>query len=66
MKRYSLINLWKTPFKGPIFVVATSNSLEELQAMAGEHDEIVLNIEDEKGKWYSRDLDRPVRTFRAQ
>lgn len=66
MKKYSLINLYKTPFKGPIFVVDTSDSLEELQAIAEEHDEVVLNVEDERGRWYSRNLNRPVKTFRAR
>lgn len=65
MKKYSLINLWKTPLKGRIYVAATSDSLEELKAMAGEHDEIVLNVEDERGKWFSRNLEKPVRTFKA-
>jgi len=65
MKKYSLINLWKTSPKGPIYVVSTSDSLDRLMKKAGEHDEVVLNFKEDGKLWYSRNLKKPVKTFRA-
>lgn len=66
MKKYAIINLWKTSTRGPIHVVATSDNLAELQGKMKDHDEIVMCFTEGGRAYYSRDLDKCVKTFIAR
>lgn len=65
MKKYAIINGWKTKPNEPLYVVATSNDLDALKAIAQEHDEVVMTFEVNGQIYYSRDLEGYVKTFKG-
>lgn len=65
MKKFAMINTMKTSTKGTIYVVAVADSIESLRAIKQEHDEIVMVFEEDGQIYYSRDLDKAVKTFKG-
>ena len=66
MKKYAIIDFYRTNINGPIYIVATSDSLSQIGKRCKGHGEIVRCFQENGQSYFSRDLIDLRKDFKAR